>query len=145
VILFARGSNYLGIHPTLHTVIEYQYGSRYSYPAPSEALTREQAISYGINAITDHYSRLGTWAEARIYPFGGLIGDMRVIAVRPRKEYTVDASIGQDTMINDSALVRFGTSTWTYEGWQGQVYLKRMMCTARCREVAPSFIELALK
>lgn len=24
-----------------------------------------------------------------------------------------------------SPLIRFGTSTWTYEGWQGQVYLKR--------------------
>ncbi len=24
-----------------------------------------------------------------------------------------------------SPLVRFGTSTWTYEGWQGQIYLKR--------------------
>jgi len=25
-----------------------------------------------------------------------------------------------------SDLVRFGTSTWTYEGWQGQVY-KRIL------------------
>jgi len=24
-----------------------------------------------------------------------------------------------------SPLIRFGTSTWTYEGWQGQVYLKK--------------------
>jgi hypothetical protein len=85
VILFARGSNYLGIHPTLQTVIEYQYGSRYSYPACDEADAREQAVSYGISAITDHYSRLGTWAEARIYPFGGLIRDMRLVPWKPRR------------------------------------------------------------
>ena len=24
-----------------------------------------------------------------------------------------------------SPLIRFGTSTWTYEGWQGQVYKKQ--------------------
>ncbi|MDK2744254.1 MAG: hypothetical protein NDI90_15210 [Nitrospira sp. BO4] len=85
VILFARGSNYLGIHPTLHTVIEYQYGSRCSYPAHDEAEARGQAVFYGIRAITDHYSRLGTWAEARIYPFGGLIGDMRLVPRKPRR------------------------------------------------------------
>lgn len=85
VILFARDSNYLGIHPTLHTVIEYQYGSPYSCPAPDEANAREQAASYSITAITNHYSRLGTWAEARIYPFGGLIRDMRLIERRSRR------------------------------------------------------------
>ncbi|MDK2741310.1 MAG: DUF72 domain-containing protein [Nitrospira sp. BO4] len=134
VILFARGSNYLGIHPTLHTVIEYQYGSRYSYPARDEADAREQAVSYAISAITNHYARLGTWTEARIYPFGGLIGDMRVIAVRPRIEYTVNNSTGRGTMMDDSGLVRFGTSTWTYEGWQGQVYLKQYAKTTFARE-----------
>ncbi|MDK2743485.1 MAG: hypothetical protein NDI90_11265 [Nitrospira sp. BO4] len=87
VILFARDSNYLGIHPTLHTVIEYQYGSRYSYPARDEADAREQAVSYAISAIRDHYARLGTWAEARIYPFGGLIRDMRLIERRSRRGY----------------------------------------------------------
>ena len=24
-----------------------------------------------------------------------------------------------------SPLIRFGTSTWTYEGWQGQVYTRQ--------------------
>lgn len=33
-----------------------------------------------------------------------------------------------------SPLVRFGTSTWTYEGWQGQVYLKRYAKTTFARE-----------
>ncbi|HMS82555.1 MAG TPA: DUF72 domain-containing protein [Nitrospira sp.] len=31
-------------------------------------------------------------------------------------------------------LVRFGTSTWTYEGWQGQVYLKKYAKTVFARE-----------
>lgn len=26
---------------------------------------------------------------------------------------------------DDSPLVRFGASTWTYEGWQGQIYRKK--------------------
>ena len=33
-----------------------------------------------------------------------------------------------------SPLVRFGTSTWTYEGWQGQVYLKPYGKTTFARE-----------
>jgi uncharacterized protein YecE (DUF72 family) len=33
-----------------------------------------------------------------------------------------------------SSLVRFGTSTWTYEGWQGQVYLKPYGKTTFARE-----------
>lgn len=33
-----------------------------------------------------------------------------------------------------SPLVRFGTSTWTYEGWQGQVYLKKYGKTTFARE-----------
>jgi uncharacterized protein YecE (DUF72 family) len=33
-----------------------------------------------------------------------------------------------------SPLVRFGTSTWTYEGWQGQIYLKQYSKTAFARE-----------
>ena len=33
-----------------------------------------------------------------------------------------------------SPLVRFGTSTWTYEGWQGQVYKKSYPKTAFARE-----------
>lgn len=33
-----------------------------------------------------------------------------------------------------SPLVRFGTSTWTYEGWQGQIYLKKYAKTTFARE-----------
>ncbi len=33
-----------------------------------------------------------------------------------------------------SSLVRFGTSTWTYEGWQGQIYLKQYAKTTFARE-----------
>ena len=33
-----------------------------------------------------------------------------------------------------SPLIRFGTSTWTYEGWQGQIYLKQYAKTTFTRE-----------
>jgi len=33
-----------------------------------------------------------------------------------------------------SPLIRFGTSTWAYEGWQGQVYLKQYAKTTFARE-----------
>ena len=33
-----------------------------------------------------------------------------------------------------SPLIRFGTSTWTYEGWQGQVYVKKYAKTTFARE-----------
>jgi uncharacterized protein YecE (DUF72 family) len=33
-----------------------------------------------------------------------------------------------------SPLVRFGTSTWTYEGWQGQIYLKEYAKTKFAKE-----------
>ena len=33
-----------------------------------------------------------------------------------------------------SPLIRFGTSTWTYEGWQGQVYKRQYSKTAFARE-----------
>lgn len=33
-----------------------------------------------------------------------------------------------------SHLIRFGTSTWTYEGWQGQVYLKKYAKTTFARQ-----------
>lgn len=33
-----------------------------------------------------------------------------------------------------SPLIRFGTSTWTYEGWQGQVYFKQYAKTTFARE-----------
>jgi uncharacterized protein YecE (DUF72 family) len=33
-----------------------------------------------------------------------------------------------------SPLIRFGTSTWTYEGWQGQVYHRQYAKSAFTRE-----------
>ena len=33
-----------------------------------------------------------------------------------------------------SPLIRFGTSTWTYEGWQGQIYLKQYAKTKFAKE-----------
>lgn len=33
-----------------------------------------------------------------------------------------------------SPLIRFGTSTWTYEGWQGQIYLKQYAKTRFAKE-----------
>jgi hypothetical protein len=34
-----------------------------------------------------------------------------------------------------SSLIRFGTSTWTYEGWQGQVYKREYKKTLFAREL----------
>jgi hypothetical protein len=47
---------YLGIHPTLYTVLEYQYGSPYSYPARDEAQARQMAVTYCMTAAADHWS-----------------------------------------------------------------------------------------
>ena len=33
-----------------------------------------------------------------------------------------------------SPLIRFGTSTWTYEGWQGQVYRRQFAKSAFTQE-----------
>jgi hypothetical protein len=82
VVIFARGSKLLDIHLNLHMVIEYQYGSRYSYPAPNEAGARRLAVSQCVTTITNHWNRMKTRAEARIYPFGGLIRDMRLVRRR---------------------------------------------------------------
>src|SRR5262249_54138284 len=40
----------------------------------------------------------------------------------------------QSSAMTLSPLVKFGTSTWTYEGWQGQVYHKPYAKTAVARE-----------
>ena len=40
----------------------------------------------------------------------------------------------QPTGISVSALVRLGTSTWTYEGWQGQVYRRQYAKTSFARD-----------
>lgn len=40
-----------------------------------------------------------------------------------------------------SPLVRFGTSTWTYEGWQGQVYQRQYTKTSFTRECLGEFCQ----
>jgi hypothetical protein len=40
-----------------------------------------------------------------------------------------------------SPLIRFGTSTWTYEGWQGQVYKRQYSKTAFARECLGEFCQ----
>lgn len=80
----SREGRYLGIHPTLSLIIEYRYGSRYSYPPATEAEARRQAVLYCMTAAENHWSRTKTRLDARIYPFGGMIRDMRLM---PRKPY----------------------------------------------------------
>ena len=40
-----------------------------------------------------------------------------------------------------SPLIRFGTSTWTYEGWQGQIYTRKYTKTAFARECLGEFCQ----
>ena len=44
-----------------------------------------------------------------------------------------------------SDLVRFGTSTWTYEGWQGQVYKRPYAKTSFARECLGEFCQYLYK
>ncbi len=44
-----------------------------------------------------------------------------------------------------SPLIRFGTSTWTYEGWQGQVYKRSYAKTAFTRECLGEFCQYLYK
>lgn len=60
-------------------IFEYRYGSPYTTPAPDEAMSREHAVSWAIGAIADYWRLKEQWIDARIYPFGGLISDMRLV------------------------------------------------------------------
>ena len=75
---------------TLYTVIEYQYGSTYSYPARNEAEARKHADRCAMSVIYNHWQVHATRMEVRIYPFGGLIRDMRLV---PRKRRLASASL----------------------------------------------------
>ena len=44
-----------------------------------------------------------------------------------------------------SPLIRFGTSTWTYEGWQGQVYKKEYNKTTFARECLGEYCQYLYK
>ena len=67
------------IYWTLYTIVEYEYGSLYSYLARDEAEARKLAVQYALQAITEHWDRRRTRMEALIYPFGGLLRDMRLV------------------------------------------------------------------
>ena len=67
------------IYRAFNCVIEYQYGSIYGYPFPTEAETRKHADDYAMISIGEHWYRNGTRMDVRIYPFGGLIRDMRLV------------------------------------------------------------------
>ena len=43
-------------------------------------------------------------------------------------------TISPTTPLSLSPLIRFGTSTWTYEGWQGQVYMRQYAKTTFAQE-----------
>ena len=44
-----------------------------------------------------------------------------------------------------SPLVRFGTSTWTYEGWQGQVYARQYAKSTFARECLGEYCQYQYK
>ena len=77
------------IYRAFWLVIEYQYGSPDSYPAADEAEAKKQAVEYAMKAISEHWYRQSasdtqTRMDARNYPFGGLIRDMRLVPSRRR-------------------------------------------------------------
>jgi hypothetical protein len=67
---------------TLYSIVEYWYGSQYSYPACDEAEARKLAVEYEMDATIGHWRWAKTRMEARVYPFGGLIRDMRLVPPR---------------------------------------------------------------
>ncbi|MCC7471953.1 DUF72 domain-containing protein, partial [Candidatus Nomurabacteria bacterium] len=44
-----------------------------------------------------------------------------------------------------SPLIRFGTSTWTYEGWQGQIYTRKYSKTGFTRDCLGEFCQYLYK
>ena len=55
-------------------------------------------------------------------------------ATDPLRTPQRDATIPLTMSLSLSPLVRFGTSTWTYEGWQGQVYKRQYARSTFTRE-----------
>jgi len=47
---------------------------------------------------------------------------------------SIDSSVQFSPPMSLSSLIRFGTSTWTYEGWQGKVYKREYKKTTFTRE-----------
>ncbi len=61
--------------------------------------------------------------------------------VEPRLPLTFSDCSTQITASSPSPLIRFGTSTWTYEGWQGQVYKRAYAKTSFARECLGEFCQ----
>ena len=47
--------------------------------------TKDNALEYCLEVIANHWSRMQTMIDARIYAFGGLVSDMKVIEERSRR------------------------------------------------------------
>lgn len=132
VILYARQGLVYGIrNPNISPVFD----------------TKTTAMEYCLTVMADHWFRMQTMSDARIYAFGGLVSAMKIIDDPPRLRAPQAEAIRRDSALAHprspaysgvrkmvSPLVRFGTSTWTYEGWQGQVYLKQYAKTTFARE-----------
>ncbi len=56
-------------------------------------------------------------------------------------ELPLDFPTAPHTTAAISDLIRFGTSTWTYEGWQGQVYKRTYAKTSFARECLGEFCQ----
>lgn len=80
-------------------IVEYRYGSSYSYPAPDEATSREHTVSWAIGAIADYWRLKQQRIDARIYPFGGLVRDMRLVTRKLDPAKPADVSVNAPTTI----------------------------------------------
>jgi hypothetical protein len=56
-----------------------------------------------------------------------------------------DGTISLTMAFSLSPLIRFGTSTWTYEGWQGQVYQRQYAKSAFARECLGEYCQYQYK
>jgi len=71
-----------GDYWTLCAIIEYRYGSRHSYLARDEAEAGEKVLMYCMTAADDHWSRVQTRPDTRIYSSGRMIRDTRLVSRR---------------------------------------------------------------
>ena len=71
-----KPARYRMIYRALHTVLEYQYGCQYSYPASNEAEARMMADEYAMISICNHWYNkngcqdLSVWRSHSGYAFG---------------------------------------------------------------------------
>jgi uncharacterized protein YecE (DUF72 family) len=110
---------------------------------------RQEAIDCAIRLISQHWSRMETVVDVRIYAFGGMVHTFKVIQ-RQRRWNEVDVEDPSTWFYTEPAnmvpeMVRFGTSTWTYEGWMGQVYLRKYTKTNFNRECLGEYCQFLYK